>query len=109
MTTPDQSSVDTDRPDPGGCTIRFSVERRLQRSGYTALSRVCSEFQTESGVLHLRGSVPSYYLKQVAQELVLDLEGVRLVNNQINVAPSAPRGAAGKRECSEEADRSSGT
>ena len=68
---------DSDRPALGGCAIRSSVERRLQRSGYTALSRVCCEFQTESGVLHLRGAVPSYYLKQVAQELVVDLEGVR--------------------------------
>jgi hypothetical protein len=86
MTAPDHSSSDVDRPASGGCTVMSSVERRLQRSGYMALSRVCCEFQRESGVLHLRGAVRSYYLKQVAQELVVDLEGVRLVNNQINVA-----------------------
>jgi BON domain len=34
----------------------------------------------------LRGAVPSYYLKQIAQELVRDLDGVLLVNNQIKVA-----------------------
>jgi osmotically-inducible protein OsmY len=86
MTAPDHSISNLDRPARGGCTIRLSIERRLQRSGYGGLSRVCCEFQSESGVLHLRGAVPSYYLKQVAQELAADLEGVRLVNNQINVS-----------------------
>ena len=68
------------------CSILKSVELRFGRSSYKALSRVCCEFETDSGILHLRGSLPSYYLKQVAQELVLDLEGVLLVNNQIKVA-----------------------
>lgn len=63
----------------------MSVEHRLRRSSYKALGRVNCEFQMETGILHLSGSVPSYYLKQVAQELVLDLEGVLLVNNQIKV------------------------
>jgi len=61
------------------------------------LSRLCCEFQTESGVLHLRGAVSSYYLKQVAQELVVAVEGVRVVNNQIDVAKPVPRSAARNR------------
>jgi hypothetical protein len=88
MTTPDLARTDPDCLTPGGCRIRLSVEHRLQRSGYAALSMVCVEFHGESGILHLRGSVPSYYLKQVAQELVVDLDGVRFVNNQIIVARS---------------------
>ncbi len=92
MIAPDQSRVEMDEPAPGTCRIQLSVERRLQGSGYGALSRVCCEFQTETGVLDLRGAVPSYYLKQLAQELAGDLEGVRTVNNQINVArPSTNR------------------
>ena len=55
------------------------------------LRRVCCDFQRENGVLHLRGAVRSYYLKQAAQELVLDIEGVSIVNNQIRVTPSTPR------------------
>jgi hypothetical protein len=90
MTRPALPRSDPDRLAADGCRIRLSVERRFQRSGYAALSRVCCEFQRENGVLHLGGSVPSYYLKQVAQELVADLEGVRVVNNQINVARPAP-------------------
>ena len=40
----------------------------------------------------LARAVPSYYLKQLAQEFAGDLEGVRTVNNQIDVArPSTNR------------------
>jgi osmotically-inducible protein OsmY len=91
MTAPEYAKPDSDRPPLAGCAISSSVERRLQRSGYAALSRVSCEFQRESGVLHLHGAVPSYYLKQVAQELVGDLDAVRLVHNQINVTRTAPR------------------
>jgi len=101
MTTSARTSSDPDRLAAGDCRIRSSVERRLQGSGYNALSRVCCDFQRDIGVLHLRGSVPSYYLKQIAQELVVDLEGVRLVNNQINVARSTARGGARNGECPE--------
>ncbi len=86
MITPDQSSSDTNQPASAACTIRASAERRLERSGYAALRLVDCEFQSESGVLHLRGAVPSYYLKQLAQALAGDLEGVRFVDNQLNVA-----------------------
>ena len=92
MTAPEFARPDGDRPPFGGCAIRSSVEHRLQRSGYAALGRVSCEFQRESGVLHLHGEVPSYYLKQIAQELVRDLDAVRLVQNQITVARPAPRG-----------------
>jgi osmotically-inducible protein OsmY len=109
MTSANHPCSDINRPALVGCTIRLSAERRLQRSGYAALSQLCCEFQGENGVLHLRGAVPSYYLKQVAQELVVHLEGVSLVNNQINVARSASRRAAWNRECREKADASSGT
>jgi len=109
MSAPDQSSSALDRPVPNGCSVRSSVERRLQRSGYTALSRVSCEFQKESGVLHLRGAVGSHYLKQVAQELVRDIEGVHSVDNQIRVTRRAPRAAARSRECPDAADSSPGT
>jgi hypothetical protein len=109
MTPSDPSGSDPERPVAGGCRIRLLVESRFQRSGYAALSRVCCEFQSEAGVLHLRGWLPSHYLKQLAQALATDVEDVRLVNNQIKVAPSDARGAARDRERSNEADESPGT
>jgi osmotically-inducible protein OsmY len=94
MTTPKFATLDPDGGAPCGCRIRMSVEQRLERSGYAALSLVCCEYQGESGTLHLRGSVPSYFLKQVAQELAHDVDGVRFVINQISVARSTGSAAA---------------
>ena len=53
MTARDQSSFEIGRPAFDECTVRSSVEHRLKRSGYAVLSRVCCEFQSESGVLRL--------------------------------------------------------
>jgi hypothetical protein len=45
-------------------------------------------------VLTLRGHLPSYYLKQLAQEAVADTPGVGRVENQIDVTPPAGPGVA---------------
>jgi osmotically-inducible protein OsmY len=92
--TPDVHGT-SDQP-PSDCNIRMHVESRLHRSRYKALCRVWCEFQPETGVLHLRGSLPSYYLKQVAQALVLDLEGVNVLDNQITVDRRSWSRASGK-------------
>jgi osmotically-inducible protein OsmY len=39
-------------------------------------------------VLTLRGRVPTYYLKQVLQTVVRDLDGVQSVDNRVEVIPS---------------------
>jgi osmotically-inducible protein OsmY len=68
--------------------IDHAAEERLRRSSYLALRDISC--LASDGVLTLRGSLPSYYLKQVAQEIVSGVEGVRHVANQIEVL--APRG-----------------
>jgi osmotically-inducible protein OsmY len=66
---------------------RDVVERRaaarLRRSPYPEVHRVACEFH--EGVLTLRGRVPSYYLKQIAQTAVLEMEGIDEINNQVEV------------------------
>jgi osmotically-inducible protein OsmY len=43
------------------------------------------------GVLTLRGQVSSFYLKQVAQELIRRLDGAEEINNHLEVvAPTCP-------------------
>jgi hypothetical protein len=39
----------------------------------------------DDGVLCLRGCVPSFYLKQVLQTLLADLDGVETIDNQVDV------------------------
>ncbi len=61
------------------------AESRLRRSGYPALRHISCEFQ--AGVLTLRGYVPRYYSKQIAQTVVAELAGVERIDNQIEVVP----------------------
>jgi len=72
-------------------TIDHKVAERLRRSNYGALRDIsCS---TSDGEVCLMGFLPSYYLKQVAQEIASGVEGVRHVVNRIKVFPTyADRG-----------------
>jgi hypothetical protein len=69
-------------PQPG---LRELAEDCLRRNPYLALKNVSCD--CHAGVLVLRGCLPSYYLKQVAQEAVACLEGVEAVDNRIEVMP----------------------
>jgi osmotically-inducible protein OsmY len=64
-------------------TVDDLAERRLRGSSFLALRNVCCEYH--EGVLTLRGCLPTYYLKQIAQEVVAEVEGVRLISNRIEV------------------------
>jgi osmotically-inducible protein OsmY len=77
-------------PNPSWADIRQAAESRLHAGGYAPLRDVRCDF--ECGVLRLRGRLPSQYLKQVAQALVVDLDGVSTVENQITVVASNPGG-----------------
>jgi carbon storage regulator len=70
--------------------INQTAEEQLRQSGYLALRDISCH--ASDGVLTLRGSLPSHYLKQVAQEIVSRVEGVRNVVNRIEVrAPGIKR------------------
>jgi carbon storage regulator len=64
-----------------------AAEDRLRRSGYLALRDIACEVR--GGVARLRGRLPTQYLKQVAQAIVAEVEGVIAVSNEIEVI--APR------------------
>lgn len=62
----------------------WEAAARLHDSPYLSLKAVSCEFR--DGVLTLRGCLPTYYFKQMAQTAVAGLEGVVSVDNQIEVA-----------------------
>jgi len=62
------------------------AQQCLEQSPYVTVRNVSCE--CEGDVLFLRGRLPSYYQKQLAQEAVAELEGVRQVINQTEVIPS---------------------
>jgi osmotically-inducible protein OsmY len=63
--------------------IEESVQGRLLGSPYFAIRNIGCVYR--DGVLTLRGSLPTYYLKQMAQSVVTETEGVTTVVNQIEV------------------------
>lgn len=71
--------------------IAVEVLNRLRRSGYLALQDVSCVVNGEHA--SLQGRLPSYYLKQVAQSIVAEVDGIRRVTNLIEVVnrPAAGR------------------
>jgi len=74
-----------DRPSPDPPTSLQAVAEQALRSGpYPALKKLSCDYQ--GGVLVLRGCLPTYYLKQIAQEVVAQqVRGVGRLDNQIQV------------------------
>jgi osmotically-inducible protein OsmY len=74
--------------------VQARATQRLQESSYPSVRRVVCEFH--GGMLTLRGRVSSYYLKQIAQTLILGMKGVEGIDNQLEVLTSLP--PAGKQD-----------
>jgi len=76
-------------PVEGGQRIRLCAEARLRRCGHLALYDVACD--AYDGVVYLRGRLPSYHLRRLAQTVAGEAEGVRHVVNRIEVVvPSGP-------------------
>ena len=60
------------------------AERILHESPYHQLHTLKCEF--DSGVLTVRGRVSTFYLKQVAQCAIIQLNGVVRIDNRIEVS-----------------------
>jgi hypothetical protein len=63
--------------------IDRTVEAAFRRNSYLALRDLSCV--AEGGVVYLHGQLPTYYLKQVAQELAAGVSGVRRVINRIEI------------------------
>src|SRR5262245_29269392 len=101
MTYVSDSPEPTDGPPPPGVPERpdlvDAVLAALHKTGHAWLRRaiVLSSY----GVIVLRGTVPSYYLKQLAQVTVMTVPGVESVKNELEVGlpdrPTGPNGETG--------------
>lgn len=63
--------------------LRITVEAALSRSAYLSGKNLRFEIH-EDGVV-LRGVVGSYYQKQLAQESLKSISGIRRIHNEIEV------------------------
>lgn len=68
--------------------ILDQVRRALHHCGYEQLRRLRARCRHGCVVLH--GSIPTYYLKQVAQEIIRTVSDVRSIANNLRVVRAAP-------------------
>ena len=84
----DPASTEPDTPTRIPQTgLKELAEQCLHSNPYLALKNISCDML--DGVLVLRGCLPTYYLKQIAQEAVAPLEGIERIDNQIQVVASA--------------------
>jgi len=67
--------------------LQAHVEAVFREANYLPLRRIRCDYH--EGVLTLRGRLPSFHLKQLAQTLVQSLECGCEVNNYVEVGPSS--------------------
>lgn len=60
-----------------------AVVAALNRTGHGWLRRIV--VTSEDGCIVLRGQVPSFYLKQIAQSIVMVVPGVARLRNELQV------------------------
>jgi osmotically-inducible protein OsmY len=77
-----QTELETSPP----CAIAANAEARFRSDSHTALRGISCK--AERGVLVLEGRLSTFFEKQLAQEIVANIEDVVQVVNQIEVASS---------------------
>lgn len=60
-----------------------AIQQALHLAGYGELRRVGVE--CNGGAITISGRVPTYYLKQLAQNIALNVPGIGQVNNELHV------------------------
>jgi len=97
VTTGTNGITDTIFPVSGNATsVKACVERTLAEHPLFCGRMGTINLDYHQGILTISGRVPSFYLKQVVQEIVRHLDGVERVDNQIDVI--RPDGVSSVRE-----------
>lgn len=87
MTSGIDSFTQVKNPEKGeGAAITLLVKQRLTLDSPYASSFRNVTYSVNDGVLTLRGEVQTFYLKQVLQSLVTDIDGVTTIDNRVDVA-----------------------
>jgi hypothetical protein len=74
-----------DSPQSPSPDLASRIEQALRATGYPPLRNL--HVLAAEGIAILRGSVPSYYMKQIAQAAVSGVVGVIDVHNELEVVP----------------------
>ena len=68
--------------------IHVIVKRKLKLSVYPALRQL--ECEVAQGTVKVTGKVPSYFMKQMVQSLLLKVDGVNGIDNCVEVCVTSP-------------------
>ena len=64
--------------------LASAARKRLRNTSYYSIRGLTCECD-DRGILYLRGPLPSYYQKQLAQEAVSNLPGTTRIVNEVEV------------------------
>lgn len=68
--------------------LNYAVEQALRNTGQRVLRQL--HVDVDNGTVTLTGSVNSFFLKQLAQTAVLKLDGMKRLDNKLDVIRSRP-------------------
>jgi osmotically-inducible protein OsmY len=71
--------------------LSAQIDQALRATGHASLRHL--QVRGTEGLAILHGCVPSYFMKQMAQEIALRILGVKEVQNELQVVPSIRHGA----------------
>jgi hypothetical protein len=80
-----ETNASANSPQSGSLDLGTRIERALRATGYPPLRNV--HILAAEGIAILRGTVPTYYMKQIAQAAVSGVPGVIDVHNELDVVP----------------------
>ena len=83
LVRPPETRIVPDIVDVSNLPTRIA-QQRIKSSKYAEVRSIHCE--AHAGILLLRGKVSSYYLKQVAQEVVRSVKGIEAIANRVEVS-----------------------
>jgi osmotically-inducible protein OsmY len=72
---------------PSDRDLSIQAKQSLRETRCAALQRI--RYRVVDGIVELSGDVPSFYFKQIAQEVLLTLSHVQGIENRLHVRCSA--------------------
>jgi osmotically-inducible protein OsmY len=84
------------KPETTAAQLRKRAVERLENHPYFKGRSQWIQMEFDDGLLRLKGRLPSFFLKQVVQEILRELPGVDRLKNEIVVA--SPSGDVGPNE-----------
>ena len=78
----------TSAPTTAESIVALTARQRIDRHSHFRHRADQFDLESVDDVLIVRGIVPSFYLKQLLQSALMDIDGVRRIDNRVEVVSS---------------------